>query len=156
MRTLIVLIISLAWSSPSWAADNDVKAIEQLYANWRTAVEAADIPGYVAGLHENVRMLPPGAPAVQDASSYADFLKPVFAAATYKIEVASYPDITVTGDTAVAEYVYTIVLTLKDPEAGVTEPGALTANRTTSRYFDVLKKTDAGWRVWRHTWHAYQ
>jgi len=146
----------LVWTPLVQASDADVKAIESLYADWRTAVESSDIPGYVAGLHKHVRMLPPNAPAVQDASSYADFLKPVFEAATYKIEVESYPNITVTGDTAVAEYVYTIVLNLKDPDSGVTEPGALTANRTTSRYFDVLKKTDAGWRVWRHTWHAFQ
>ena len=79
----------------------------------------------------------------------------MFAAATYEIEVESHPEITVTGDVAVAEYVYTIVLTLKNPEEQVTEPGALTANRTTSRYFDVLRKTEAGWRVWRHTWQPY-
>ena len=131
------------------------KDIEQLYANWRVAVESSDIPGYVASLHEHVRMLPPGAPPVQDASSYAAFLEPVFAAATYQIEVDAYPEITVVGDIAVAEYIYTIVLTLKDPGEGVTEPGAMTANRTTARYSDVLRKTEDGWRVWRHTWHNY-
>ena len=92
---------------------------------------------------------------MQDASSYADFLQPVFEAATYKIEVESYPKVTLAGDIAVTEYIYTIVLDLKNPDQGVAEPGALTANRTTARYFDVLRKTEDGWRVWRHTWHNY-
>lgn len=59
------------------------------------------------------------------------------------------------GDIAIAEYDYTIALNRKDPEVGVTEPGALTSNRTTARYFDVLvKNADGKWQVWRHAWQA--
>ena len=101
-------------------------------------------------------MLPPGTAAVVSAEAYREFLGPVFAAATYDIEVERMPQIDVVGDIAVAEYDYTIVLNLKDSDVGVAEPGALTANRTTSRYFDVLRKnTDGRWQVWKHSWQVY-
>ena len=54
---------------------------------------------------------------------------------------------------AVAEYEYVIHLDLKDASQGITEAGALTESRTEARYFDVLRKNEAGeFRVWRHTW----
>ena len=150
LACLIVLITQLAW-----ADEKAVAAIEALYADWRVAVETGDIDGYVAGLDENVRLLPPSAPAIVGAQNYAQFLVPVFDTATYKIEVVEAPTINVQGDVAVSEYVYTIELTLKNPDQAITEPGALTESRTTARYFDVLRKTDAGWRVWRHAWQAF-
>jgi len=128
-------------------------AIEQVYARWRTAVENADIPAYVDALHPEIRMFPPGAPVVAGSNSYASFLGPVFEAANYKIEVTQMPQVTLMGELAIAEYEYIIHLDLKDKNVGVTEPGALTANRTRTRYVDVLRKTPAGkWGVWRHTW----
>ena len=139
------------------ASDNaaDVQRIDDTYALWRQAVETADIPAYVSVLHPEVRMFPPGAPVVAGADSYAAFLKPVFAAATYRIEVASMPAIEVFGDLAMVEYEYIIHLSLKDADNAVSEPGALTANRTRSQYFDVLRKTaDGKWGVWRHTWRV--
>lgn len=143
---------SVAASANTRDAEQEIDA---LYADWRRAVENADIPGYVAVLHPDVRLFPPGARAVAGADSYAAFLEPVFAAATYRIEVAQMPIIEVLGDLAVAEYEYIIHLTMKDDAAGITEPGALTANRSRGRYFDVLRKTDGGqWGVWRHTWRA--
>lgn len=132
-----------------------VGAIDGVYARWREAVEAADIPGYVSVLHPEVRMLPPGAPPVVGSGSYAAFLEPVFAAADYRIEVRQMPVVEVLGEWAVAEYEYVIHLALKDAQSGITEPGALTDSRTHARYFDVLRKTDAGtWGVWRHTWQV--
>jgi ketosteroid isomerase-like protein len=131
----------------------DVQKIEALYADYRKAVESSDIAGYRRVLHPEVRLLPPGAPAIDTAERYGQFLEPVFAAATYRIDVDRAPDVVVLGDVAVAEYDYTIHLSRKDPEVGVSEPGALTAAVTSSRYFDVLRKTDAGeWRIWRHSW----
>ncbi|MFK7912324.1 MAG: nuclear transport factor 2 family protein [Pseudomonadales bacterium] len=133
----------------------EVARIDDTYALWRTAVETADIPSYVSVLHPDVRMFPPGAPVVAGSGSYASFLGPVFATATYRIEVTKMPAIEVFGDLAMVEYEYIIHLTLKDAETGVSEPGALTANRTRSQYFDVLRKNDAGkWGVWRHTWRV--
>ena len=132
---------------------NETTAVEQVYARWRTAVENADIPAYVTALHPEVRMFPPGAPVVAGSGSYAAFLEPVFAAADYRIEVTQLPQVELVGDLAIAEYEYIIHLKLKNEKAGVTEPGALTANRTRTRYVDVLRKTPAGnWGVWRHTW----
>lgn len=133
--------------------ESDIAAIDGLYASWREAVESADIPAYVEVLHEDVRLLPPGAEPIVGADSYARFLKPVFAAADYRIEVVRSPVIEVYGDVALAEYEYVIHLELKNEEEGVQQPGALTAERTSARYIDVLRRDAAGrWAVYRHAW----
>lgn len=151
-----MLLVSLLLSSGQAWADSDqesVQEIDALYAGWRTAVESADIPGYVSVLHKHVRLMPPGADVIEGADAYGAFLEPVFETATYKIEVVEKPRIEVVGEMAFSEYVYTIHLSLKNPDVEVSEPGALTAARTTSRYIDVLRRNDAGqWRVWRHAW----
>ncbi len=152
MRVWVVGLLLVS----SQALAGDREQIDALYAGWRTAVETSDIDGYINSLHSDVRLLPPGAPAIVSAEAYRDFLKPVFATATYKIVVDTPPQIEIVGDMAIAEYDYTIELTLIDPDVGVSEPGALTDTRTSSRYFDVLRKNDAGeWRVWRHSWQVY-
>ncbi len=134
---------------------SDIDRIAQLYADWRKAVESADIPGYVRALHADVTLLPPGAADIKGAAHYAGFLGPVFDSATYRIEVVSPPAVEVLGDIAVARYEYVIHLKLKNPGQAVTEPGALTASRTAARYFDVLRRrADGGWAVWKHTWNA--
>ena len=97
-------------------------------------------------------MFPPGAEVIDTAANYAKFLVPVFAAADDQIEVKRAPVADVIGDFAVVEYEYIIHLKLKNPEEGVSEPGAMTASRSEARYFDVLRKTDGKWKVWRHTW----
>ncbi len=132
--------------------NSDVKAIEQLYADWREAVETSDIPRYLEAIHPDVRLLPPGAPAIVGRDAYGEFLKPVFAMATYKIDVDAAPAVEVMGELAVAEYTYTIHLDRKD-DSVTADGGALTASRSTSRYFDVLRKDpDGKWHVWRHGW----
>ena len=133
--------------------DEDVAAIEAVYATWREAVTDGDIPKYVSVLHPAVRMIPPGAEVVENASSYEAFLQPVFAGATYRIRIDRPARIDVVGDYAVAEYDYTIFLTLKDPNQQINQPGALTESESAARYFDVLRKDSQGqWKVWRHTW----
>ena len=151
IRGLLCLMISL----PALAAPGDIAEIEKLYADWRSAVLHADIPAYVAVLDPEVRLIPPGAEVIDGAAHYAQFLKPVFEAATYRIEVVKPAVIEVLDDIAVAEYEYIIHLEMKDPSNTITEAGALTDSRTQARYFDVLRKNDAGeFRVWRHTWQT--
>ena len=147
-------IAGLGFVSPAAYAgsSDDIAQIEALYASWRQAVEASDIQGYLGILHADVRLLPPGAAAVDGRDNYAKFLEPVFATATYKIEVHQYPQVEIVGDAAIAEYDYTIFLTLKNPDIAISEPGALTESSTTARYFDVLRKEDGRWSVWRHSW----
>ncbi len=156
MRKCWVLLILLAapvWADGHGSAGKALADIEALYAKWRTAVESSDIAGYVGVLDPEVRLLPPGGPAIDGADRYGEFLKPVFATATYDITVDVAPEILVWGDTAIVQYDYTIDLNRKDPNVGVDEPGALTASRTSARYFDVVRKRpDGQWRVWRHSW----
>ncbi len=142
----------IALSAPAAMAD-DVKAIDQLFATWRQAVENADIPLYTSVLHEDVRLIPPGADVIAGREAYRAFLGPVFEGATYQIKVTSPPDTTVLGDVAVSEYAYVIHLKLKNPGEAIQQEGAITASRTEARYFDVLRKDESGqWKVWRHTW----
>ena len=145
-----------AYAGGSDDVARDVAQIEALYASWRQAVQASDIDGYIGILHADVRLLPPGAAAVDGRENYAAFLEPVFATATYEIEVHQMPRVEVIGDAAIAEYDYTIHLTLKNPDVGISEPGALTASSTTARYFDVLRREDGRWAVWRHSWAERQ
>lgn len=128
-------------------------AIQKLYADWRVAVESGDIPAYLKALHPNVRLFPPGAAPILGSAGYGEFLVPVFASATYRIDVAKLQDVRVMGDTAIAEYEYVINIDLKDAESAITQPGALTAARNRARYFDVLRKQANGsWGIWRHLW----
>tara|TARA_B110000285_G_scaffold74931_1_gene86273 strand:- start:216 stop:671 length:456 start_codon:yes stop_codon:yes gene_type:complete len=150
MKYFLVLWVSLLGLQ---ARADEVKQIEELYAQWREAVATADIPSYVSVLDPDVRLIPPGADVIEGAAQYAQFLTPVFEAATYRIEVITPPMVEVLDDIAIAEYEYVIHLELKNPAQGVTEAGALTASRTEARYFDVLRKNESGeFRVWRHTW----
>lgn len=158
MKYFLVLCVSLLSlqvfaEAKKEAEVDEVKQIERLYEQWREAVATADIPSYVAVLDPDVRLIPPGADVIEGAAHYAQFLTPVFEAATYRIEVITPPKVEVLDDIAVAEYEYVIHLKLKNPAQGVTEAGALTASRTVARYFDVLRKSESGeFRVWRHTW----
>ena len=153
-KVMLLLIVSFAVQADP-GPGTDVEQIEALYAGWREAVKTADIPAYVSVLHPDVRLIPPGAAVIEGADGYGKFLEPVFNDADYVIEVKAPQVITVVDDMAVAEYEYVIHLTLKDPDRGISEPGALTASRSEARYFDVLrKKADGKWSVWRHTWQA--
>jgi ketosteroid isomerase-like protein len=152
----IVLGALTITSTSSYGSDSaDQAAVRQLYATWRTAVAEADIPTYVSLLDADVKLMPPGAADIHGASTYEGFLQPVFEAATYRIETVAPHDIEVVGDFAFARYDYIVHLSLKNPDQGVTEPGALTASRSAIKYFDVLRRQqDGGWGVWRHTWNA--
>ena len=152
---LLVAVSTACANAPMTEPRDDEEAIAALYQSWRTAVQASDIQGYLDVLRSDVRLLPPGADAIDGRDNYGRFLVPVFDSATYRIEVHRYPVVEVQGNVAIAEYDYTIHLNLKDPDVGVDEPGALTASKTTARYFDVLVKESGQWLVWRHSWQEY-
>jgi ketosteroid isomerase-like protein len=153
LLTLTVVTLKPSIADTTTDTTADVAAITALYANWRNAVESADIPGYVSVLDTNVRLLPPDAEAIVGSAGYGKFLEPVFAAADYRIEVVRSPVIEVIGDVAVAEYDYIIHLKLKNADVGVQQAGALTAERTSARYIDVLRRNAEGkWAVYRHAW----
>jgi ketosteroid isomerase-like protein len=150
---LVLLIIFSSSSIADSSTDADAAEIEALYVTWREAVANADIPKYVSILDPEVRLIPPGAEVVDTAVNYEEFLQPVFKDATYRIQVDRYARVDVIGDYAVAEYDYTIYLTLKNTDQQITEPGALSASVNSTRFFDVLRKNSEGrWKVWRHTW----
>ena len=153
MRSIITCILLLALLPGLSFATDDAATIDKLYHDYRAAVEAGSLDGYVAVLDPQVRLLPPGAPPIDGADKYASFLEPVLSTADYRIDVVSHPEITVMGDVATAEYEYVVHLSLRDPKVGISEPGALTSQRTYSRYLDVLRRQpDGGWAIWRHTW----
>ena len=130
------------------AVSEQIAAITKLYSDWRAAVTNADIPGYVRVLHDDVTLMPPGADDIVGASQYAKFLGPVFESATYEIEVISPPSVEVLGEVAVARYEYVIHLKLKNPDQGITEPGALTASRSAARATSMCSgaiPTATGW-----------
>jgi ketosteroid isomerase-like protein len=152
---LMILSACTGANNPGKSAETEV--IKQLYADYRAAVEAGSINGYISVLDPEVRLLPPGVDPIEGATNYAQFLEPVFASADYRIEVVSLPEISIEGDVATAEYEYIMHLQLKDSARGINQPGALTDQQTRSRYFDVLRKSPTGkWAIWRHTWHTFE
>ncbi|MFM8355010.1 MAG: hypothetical protein ACKOBM_08910, partial [Gammaproteobacteria bacterium] len=71
LKTVALMLLTLGLHAVARADDAaDVAAIDQLYADWRKAVESADIDGYVAVLDTNVRLLPPDAEAIVGAENY--------------------------------------------------------------------------------------
>ena len=66
MKYFLVLWVSLLGLQ---ARADEVKQIEELYAQWREAVATADIPSYVSVLDPDVRLIPPGADVIEGAAS---------------------------------------------------------------------------------------
>lgn len=156
-KLLVVGLLFMLAGIPAASADGTAPHAEitALYADWRRAVETANVEEYRAVLADDVRLIPPGAAVIEGAANYEKFLGPVFAAADYVIEVVEPPRVEVIGNLAIAEYRYVIHLTMKDPAGTINQAGALNAAKSDVRYFDVLKKDDAGnWKVWRHSWQA--
>ena len=132
----------------------DENKIETLYHQWKTAVEASSIDGYAQILHQQVKLRPPGGIRITGRDKYTEFLQPVFASATYEIKVITPLEITVMGNTAIAEYQYSVHRHEFDKAASdKLAEGALTAPVTDSAYIDILQKDDNGnWLVIMHTW----
>ncbi len=89
MRLLISLFITVSLSlsaiSASERDDTDTSEILALYQSWRDAVENANIDGYVAVLHADISLRPPGAQGLDGRDNYSAFLDPVFDSASYEI-----------------------------------------------------------------------
>ena len=159
MRPIVSVFLSFLLLCLSMASQGESEAESEIlgvYEAWRTAVEAGNIEGYVAVLHPNIALRPPGVPGLDGRDNYAEFLGPVFATATYEITIDNPPAVAVLGDTAVVEYDYTI---LRHPTPGATDtlaPGALVAVKTSARYIDVVVKDGAGkWKVRLHSWQDW-
>ena len=155
MLRLITLLV-LGFSVQAIAeSTSDKQRILDLFADWQNAVNTSSVSDIVAVLDPEIRLIPPGANVVDSAASYEAFLAPVFESATCFLEVVAPLRVDIQGDVAVAEYEYVVHLNLKDPDIGITEPGALTASLTHNRYFDVLRKNaESQWLVWRHAWQV--
>lgn len=131
----------------------DREAIVDLYTRWDSAVMASSIEGYKSVLDENVRLLLPGAPDMVGREAYGQFLTKVLPQASYKLTLMSPIDVQVLGDYALALYHKRVDMTLRDSSNAVVEPGAVTAQSSVNKYFDVLhRQPDGGWRIYRHAW----
>jgi ketosteroid isomerase-like protein len=159
MRPIVSALLSfllLCLPVASQGGSEAESEIRGVYEAWRTAVEAGSIAGYVAVLHPDIALRPPGVPGLNGRDNYAEFLGPVFATATYEITIDNPPAVVVLGDTAVVEYDYTI---LRHPTSGATDtlaPGALVAVKTSAHYIDIVAKDSAGeWKVRLHSWQDW-
>ena len=134
---------------------SDITEIKTLYANWKLAVEESDIDAYLSNLHDEIRLRPPAGSPITGITNYRRFLGPVFASATYLIEVDRAPSITIFGDMAVAEYDYTIIRNTLQNALVKLDSGAITSSMSPSSYVDILRKRENGaWAVFLHTWRA--
>jgi len=158
-QPLLIALFALVLSSTTTRAhehDGRHASIEQLYASWRDAVETGSIENYVNVLHEDISLRPPGVAGIDGRSNYAAFLIPVFATASYEIQIDTPPKISVLGKTAIVEYDYTITRNVTDESAGELAPGAIQAATTSAHYIDVVTQDSKGnWRVRLHSWSDY-
>ena len=160
MRFLISLFftvsLSLSAISASGQNETDTTAILGLYQSWRDAVENANIDGYVAVLHADISLRPPGAQGLDGRDNYSAFLDPVFDSASYEIQIDNAPSVTFLGDAAIVEYDYTI---FRRPDVDSTAdlpPGAIAVAKTSAHYIDVVTRDSSGaWKVRLHSWQDW-
>ena len=101
---LALLCMSTLGAANTYSVDrqSDMTELKTLYVNWKNAVEESDIDAYLSNLHDEIRLRPPAGAPVTGIANNRRFLGPVFASATYMIEVDQAPSITLFGDMAVA------------------------------------------------------
>ncbi|MCH1491420.1 MAG: nuclear transport factor 2 family protein [Luminiphilus sp.] len=157
-RLILACCLVLLQINPTEAnADADAdREIEALYQRWRTAVESADIAGYVGVLHPDISLRPPGAPGLDGRHNYREFLGPVFETARYEIRIDQGPKVTLLGDSAIVEYDYTILRHVIPNADAELAPGALVAAQTSAHYIDVVARDSQGqWKVRLHSWQDW-
>lgn len=158
MRQLLFVVhcLLLLQITPTKADAVAEGEIDALYQRWRTAVESADIAGYVGVLHPDISLRPPGAPGLDGRENYQEFLGPVFETARYEIRIDRSPKVTLLGDSAIVEYGYTILRhVIPDADAELA-PGALVAAQTSAHYIDIVARDSEGqWKVRLHSWQDW-
>jgi len=158
MRQLLFVVhcLLLLQITPTKADAVAEGEIDALYQRWRTAVESADIAGYVGVLHPDISLRPPGAPGLDGRHNYREFLGPVFETARYEIRIDRSPKVTLLGDSAIVEYDYTILRhVIPDADAELA-PGALVAAQTSAHYIDIVARDSEGqWKVRLHSWQDW-
>jgi ketosteroid isomerase-like protein len=94
--TSIFLTALLSLSGAMAASQNKTNTTEilGLYQSWRDAVESANIDGYIAVLHADISLRPPGAQGLDGRDNYSAFLDPVFDSASYEIQIDNAPSVT--------------------------------------------------------------
>ena len=160
MRFLISLCITVSLSLSAITAsgqdDTDTSEILGLYQNWRDAVESANIDGYVAVLHADISLRPPGAKGLDGRDNYSAFLDPVFDSASYEIQIDNAPSVTFLGDAAIVEYDYTIFRRADVDSTADLPPGAIAIAKTSAHYIDVVSRDSSGaWKVRLHSWQDW-
>jgi uncharacterized protein (TIGR02246 family) len=125
--------------------EEDIAAIQALYAGWNKAVEASDVAGYVSVLDPEVELLPVGAPPIAGTAGYAEMLDGVFSTNTYEIVPQTPATIEVAGDWAWSRYNYVIHRTPKGSEETFSPQ---------RKFLDILRRQpDGSWGVYRHIWN---
>ena len=160
MRFLISLFITVSLSlsaiSASGQNDTDTTKILGLYQSWRDAVENANIDGYIAVLHADISLRPPGAQGLDGRDNYATFLNPVFDSARYEIQIDNAPAVTFLGGAAIVEYDYTIFRRADVDSTADLPPGAISIAKTSAHYIDVVTRDSTGaWKVRLHSWQDW-
>ena len=149
-----VLLVFALLSDFVWANNNgDINrdAISKMYADLRLAVETSDLSRYSKYLHADASLRPPGADGINGKENYLSLMAMAFASANLDLLKKS-PKVTVLGDTALVEYVYTILRSSIDPTVSLAE-GSFTLQETTADYLDVLIRDKEGrWRIRLHKW----
>ena len=156
MKPRIAIALALVLLSDSAFANTNgnttADAISKMYADLRLAVETSDLSRYSKYLHADASLRPPGADGINGKENYLSLMAIAFASANHQIKIKKSPKVTVLGDTALVEYVYTILRSTIDPTVSLAE-GSFTQQETTADYLDVLIRDKEGhWRIRLHKW----
>jgi ketosteroid isomerase-like protein len=152
----LTVLMSLLAITASSQNETDTTEILGLYQGWRDAVENANIDGYVAVLHADISLRPPGAQGLDGRDKYAVFLEPVFESASYEIQIDNAPSVTFLGSAALVEYDYTIYRHDHIDSTADLPPGAIARAKTSAHYIDVVTRDSSGaWKVRLHSWQDW-
>ena len=149
---LLTLLVLSDFAFANSNSDTTRDAISKMYADLRLAVETSDLNRYSKYLHADASLRPPGADGINGKENYLSLMAIAFASANHQIKIKKSPKVTVLGDTALVEYVYTILRSTIDPTVSLAE-GSFTQQETTADYLDVLIRDKEGhWRIRLHKW----
>ena len=156
--TSIFLTALLSLSGATAASQNKTNTTEilGLYQSWRDAVESANIDSYIAVLHADISLRPPGAQGLDGRDNYSAFLDPVFDSASYEIQIDNAPSVTFLGDAAIVEYDYTIYRRAHVDSTVALPAGASAIAKPSAHYIDVVARDSSGkWKVRLHSWQDW-